>query len=246
MAGEGSVRAVSIEMQYWCSVPENSLFDTCCRNLGSRQGPPARERIAPRTHLTEYGTTPVEVATNVRLISLRIPIIWQQCRLLGYKNPFHTSQETHYVSTTETSQLMLCKIWGFHGGDYEECRLLGYKNTVRTSQETQYVSTTETSQLMLCKIWGFHGHDYEECRLLGYKTPVRTSQETHYVSTTETSQLMLCKIFGFQCCNCEECRLLWCGTEKYIASNIKDLQLLVIANVVPSSLILCASVASYC
>jgi hypothetical protein len=31
---------------------------------------------------------------------------------------------------------MLCKIWGFCGGDYEECRLLEYKNPVRTSQET--------------------------------------------------------------------------------------------------------------
>jgi hypothetical protein len=61
---------------------------------------------------------------------------------------------------------MLCKIWGFHGSDYEECRLLGYKNSVHTSQETHYVSTTESSQLMLCKIWGFHGSDYEECRLL--------------------------------------------------------------------------------
>jgi hypothetical protein len=29
----------------------------------------------------------------------------------------------------------ICKISGFHGGDYEECRL-GYKNPVRTSQET--------------------------------------------------------------------------------------------------------------
>jgi hypothetical protein len=47
---------------------------------------------------------------------------------------------------------MLCKIWGFHGGDYEECRFLGYKNPVRTSQEKHYVSTTESSQLMLCKM----------------------------------------------------------------------------------------------
>jgi hypothetical protein len=31
----------------------------------------------------------------------------------------------HYVSATEPSRLMLCKIWGFHSGDYEECRLLG-------------------------------------------------------------------------------------------------------------------------
>jgi hypothetical protein len=92
---------------------------------------------------------------------------------------------------------MLCKIWGFHGSDYEECRLLGYKNPVRTSQETHYFSTTESSRLMLCKIWCFHGSGYEECRLLGYKNPVRTSQETHYFSTTELSQLMLCKIWGF-------------------------------------------------
>jgi hypothetical protein len=35
---------------------------------------------------------------------------YEECRLLGYKIPVHTSQETHYVSTTESSQLMLCKI----------------------------------------------------------------------------------------------------------------------------------------
>jgi hypothetical protein len=33
-----------------------------------------------------------------------------ECRLLGYKTPVHTSHETHYVSTTESSQLMPCKI----------------------------------------------------------------------------------------------------------------------------------------
>jgi hypothetical protein len=62
---------------------------------------------------------------------------------------------------------MLCKIWGFHVGDYEERRLLGYKNPVRTSQETHYVSTTETSRLLLWKIWSFHGGDYEQSHLLG-------------------------------------------------------------------------------
>jgi hypothetical protein len=34
----------------------------------------------------------------------------EECRILGYKNPFRTSQETHYFSVTESSQLMLCKI----------------------------------------------------------------------------------------------------------------------------------------
>jgi hypothetical protein len=38
-------------------------------------------------------------------------------------------------SPLESSRLKLCKICGFHGGDYEECRLLGYKDSVRTSQE---------------------------------------------------------------------------------------------------------------
>jgi hypothetical protein len=34
----------------------------------------------------------------------------EECRLLGYKNPIRTSQETHYVSATQSSQSMLCKI----------------------------------------------------------------------------------------------------------------------------------------
>jgi hypothetical protein len=35
---------------------------------------------------------------------------YEERRLLGYKNPVRTSQETQYVSTTELSQLMICKI----------------------------------------------------------------------------------------------------------------------------------------
>jgi hypothetical protein len=72
--------------------------------------------------------------------------------LMGYKVPVRTSQETHYVSATELSQLMLCKICGFHGSDNEECRLLGYKNPVHTSQEIHYFSITKSSQLRLCQI----------------------------------------------------------------------------------------------
>jgi hypothetical protein len=92
---------------------------------------------------------------------------YEECRLLKYKNPVRTSEETHYVSATESKGLILCKIWGFYGGDYEEYRLLEYKNPVRTSDETHYVSATESSRLILCKISGFHGSNYEECRLLG-------------------------------------------------------------------------------
>jgi hypothetical protein len=135
---------------------------------------------------------------------------YEECRLLGYKNPARTSQETNYVSAIELSKSMLCKNWGLRGGDYDECRLLGHKNPVRTSQETHYVSATEPNRSVLCKICGFHGGDYEECRLLGHKKPDRTSQETHHFSATESSQLMLCKIWGFHGGDYEEWRFQDC------------------------------------
>jgi hypothetical protein len=61
---------------------------------------------------------------------------YEECRLLGHRNPIRTSHETHYVSATDSSRLMLCKIWGFNGGDYEECRLLGLSHValVRTTR----------------------------------------------------------------------------------------------------------------
>jgi hypothetical protein len=64
--------------------------------------------------------------------SLELSKIWgfhggdyEERRLLGYKTLVRTSQETHYFSATEPSQLMLCKILRFHSLHYEECRLLG-------------------------------------------------------------------------------------------------------------------------
>jgi hypothetical protein len=148
--------------------------------------------------------------SSVLKVPRHCPFVLEECSLLGYKNPGRTSQETHYVSATETSRLMLCKISGFHSSDYEECRLLGYKNPIRTSQETHYVSATETSRLVLFKVWGFHGVDYEEWRILGCWTPIRTSQEAHYLSASESSRLMLCKIWGFHGSDYEECSLLGC------------------------------------
>jgi hypothetical protein len=92
---------------------------------------------------------------------------YEECRLVGYKNPALTSQETNFISTSEYSQLMLCNIWDLYGGDYEGWRLLRYNNPACTSQETNYVSATESGQLILCKIWDFHGGEYEQWRRLG-------------------------------------------------------------------------------
>jgi hypothetical protein len=41
----------------------------------------------------------------------------EECHLLGYKNPVRTSRVTlrlHYTAQT----VKLCKVWGFHGGDW--------------------------------------------------------------------------------------------------------------------------------
>jgi hypothetical protein len=158
---------------------------------------------------------------------------YEECRLLIYKNPVRTSQETHYVSTTESSQLMLCKIWVFTA--------VTMKNDVIWDIKTQfvlhrrhYVSATESSRLMLCKIWGFHGGDYEECRLLGYKNPVLTSQVTHYISDTELSQLVLCKIWGFHGSDYEACQLLGYRTPVHTTQETHY-----VSNKVPSRLMYC-------
>jgi hypothetical protein len=45
--------------------------------------------------------------------------------------------------------IIVCKIWGFHGGDYEECCLLGCKSPFRTSQETNYFCVTTGNTLLL-------------------------------------------------------------------------------------------------
>jgi hypothetical protein len=73
-----------------------------------------------RGNLKSYFTT-ILTAT---LECCQTYIFIEECHHLGHKNPVRTSQETHYISATESSQLMLCKIWGFHGGDYEVRRLL--------------------------------------------------------------------------------------------------------------------------
>jgi hypothetical protein len=57
----------------------------------------------------------------------------------------HTSQETHYVSTTDTNRLMLFReTVAVHCENHTE-----HADAVHTSQETHYVSTIEPNRLML-------------------------------------------------------------------------------------------------
>jgi hypothetical protein len=42
----------------------------------------------------------------------------------------YLTADTLRIRYIDISQLMLCKIWGFLGSDYEECRLLGYRDPV--------------------------------------------------------------------------------------------------------------------
>jgi hypothetical protein len=94
-----------------------------------------------------------------------------------------TSQETHYVTATETNRLIL-----FGGTVAVYCENhTEHTDTVRTSQETHYVSTKEPNRLMLFgETVAVYCENHTE-----HTDAVRTSQETHYVTATETNRLTM-------------------------------------------------------
>jgi hypothetical protein len=65
---------------------------------------------------------------------------YEECRVLGYKNSVRASQETRYVSATESSMLMLCKICGFF--------------TAVTMKNAVFCDVTPCGS---CKNWSFGG-----------------------------------------------------------------------------------------
>jgi hypothetical protein len=65
--------------------------------------------VLHRRHLTSPLQSPASLC-YVRFEVFTAGTMKNVCRLLGYKNPVHTSQETHYFSATDSSLLMLCKI----------------------------------------------------------------------------------------------------------------------------------------
>jgi hypothetical protein len=78
----------------------------------------------------------------------------KECRVLGFKNLVRTSQETHRVSATETSRLMLCKIRSYHGGDYEECRrvaLVGADDSIASIIRVKQIGELGTTLTVISK-----------------------------------------------------------------------------------------------
>jgi hypothetical protein len=71
---------------------------------------------------------------------------YEECRLLEYESPLHTSQGTHYISHTEPSRLLQCTFWFFHGGDYEECLIL-LRTDVSEECNTSIISVKRISEL---------------------------------------------------------------------------------------------------
>jgi translation initiation factor IF-1 len=128
-----------------------------------------------------------------------------------HTNPVRTSQETHYVSSTETNRLMLFrKTIAVYCENHTE-----HTNPVRTSQERHYVSATETNRLMLFrKTIAVYCENHTE-----HTNPVCTSQERHYVSITEPSRLMLLGEVITVCC---ESHTTQCVTDNLVHWEVKE------------------------
>jgi hypothetical protein len=86
---------------------------------GSRAGTELHAATCQKSPLTELQTSPVYVRFEVfTAVTMKNAVFWD------IKTKF-VPHRKHYVSATDHSRLLLCKIWDFHGGDCEECRLLG-------------------------------------------------------------------------------------------------------------------------
>jgi hypothetical protein len=99
--------------------------------------------------------------------------IYGKCRLLGYKNSVRTSQKTNYFSATEPNRFRLCKIWGFHGGDYKECSILGYK--------TQFVPHRRHITSPLQRLTGYWYVRFDVFRAVTMKNVVFWDIKTQFV-----------------------------------------------------------------
>jgi hypothetical protein len=61
---------------------------------------------------------------------------YEECRLLGYKNPVHTSQETHTCPLQSPAGLCYVRFEVFTAVNVNNVVFWDIKNPVRTSQET--------------------------------------------------------------------------------------------------------------
>jgi hypothetical protein len=124
-----------------------------------------------------------------------------------YKNPDHTSQETHHVSATDASQLMQWRIEVFTATMKDAA--LCYIRTQIVPHRKHHVSATDSSQLMRCKIEVFTVT--MKNAVLRYIRTQIVPHKKHITSPTEPSRLTLCKVWGFHGGDYEEFCLLGCG-----------------------------------
>jgi hypothetical protein len=102
-----------------------------------------------------YSVASHECSSGIRSDKSK-PMELEECRLLGYKNPVRTSQETHYVSTAESSRLNLHKFvvfteltikcavfWDVTPCDSCKNRRFGGKNSLY--QQIEKISGLETT-----------------------------------------------------------------------------------------------------
>jgi hypothetical protein len=92
---------------------------TAIKNTGNIETATQCHRITQHIHGTIQQSRQMSI-TGALQQSFNASKMWgyhggdhEECRRLGYKNPVRTPQEKRYVSATESSRLIQCKIWGF-------------------------------------------------------------------------------------------------------------------------------------
>jgi hypothetical protein len=110
------------ERDIWVKVAEGKVHWCVCMNSDVPSAPIREWKCSTQLSVglsTFRWTKSISVRYEVfTAVTMKNAVFWD------IKTQF-VPHRRHYFSATESSQLMLCTIWGFHGTDYKECCLLG-------------------------------------------------------------------------------------------------------------------------